>query len=229
MLTLATTLHAQSVTYRHDDAKQNQFTIGEIGTGSLTPAAYYSLFHSSYSKKAASTNKLSYRAQSGLAGYMQVDPATDLDSAMIKRAEIEALNLADRQIDLAWLAEGDKISNKMSDFKNNINRITGLGGSYAQKEVWNERYNLINTALTVTKGSYLPNAQRKKQYLAIYADAARENERLVKYLVQLSNSKATTNLLNATYTKDNRTAQIAMEAMNRWREAGWSGSGEADR
>jgi hypothetical protein len=95
--------------------------------------------------------------------------------------------------------------------------------------VWNERYNLINTALTVTKGSYLPNAQRKKQYLAIYADAARENERLVKYLVQLSNSKATTNLLNATYTKDNRTAQIAMEAMNRWREAGWSGSGEADR
>jgi hypothetical protein len=160
---------------------------------------------------------------------MQVDPATDLDSAMIKRAEIEALNLADRQIDLAWLAEGDKISNKMSDFKNNINRITGLGGSYAQKEVWNERYNLINTALTVTKGSYLPNAQRKKQYLAIYADAARENERLVKYLVQLSNSKATTSLLNATYTKDNRTAQIAMEAMNRWREAGWSGSGGNDR
>jgi hypothetical protein len=51
----------------------------------------------------------------------------------------------------------------------------------------------------------------------------------VKYLVQLSNSKATTSLLNATYTKDNRTAQIAMEAMNRWREAGWSGSGGNDR
>jgi hypothetical protein len=68
----------------------------------------------------------------------------------------------------------------------------------------------------------MPNSQRKKQYLAIYADAAKVNELLVKYLVQLSNSKATAKLLNSTYTRENRNAAIAAEAMTRWRDAGWS-------
>ena len=32
---------AQNVTYNHDAAKQNQFTVAEIGSGSLTPDLYY--------------------------------------------------------------------------------------------------------------------------------------------------------------------------------------------
>ena len=32
---------AQSVTYSHDAAKMNQITVGEIGSGSLTPGLYY--------------------------------------------------------------------------------------------------------------------------------------------------------------------------------------------
>ena len=31
---------AQSVTYSHDAAKMNQITVGEIGSGSLTPGLY---------------------------------------------------------------------------------------------------------------------------------------------------------------------------------------------
>jgi hypothetical protein len=56
--------------------------------------------------------------------------------------------------------------------------------------------------------------------LAIYADATKANELLVKYLVQLSNSKATENMLNATYTRENRNAAIAVEALTRWRNSG---------
>jgi hypothetical protein len=153
---------------------------------------------------------------------MQIDDATDLDSAMIKRAEVEALNVADRQIDLAWQVESDKINNKMSDFKTNIDRIAKFGGTASQQTVWKERYNLLTTAITATKSAYMPNSQRKKQYLAIYADAAKVNELLVKYLVQLSNSKTTAKLLNSTYTRENRNAAIAAEAMTRWRDAGWS-------
>jgi hypothetical protein len=153
---------------------------------------------------------------------MQIDDATDLDSAMIKRAEVEALNVADRQIDLAWQVESDKINNKMSDFKSNIDRIIKSGGTVSQQTVWKERYNLLTTAITATKSAYMPNSQRKKQYLAIYADAVKVNELLVKYLVQLSNSKATSKLLASTYTKENRNAAIAAEAMSRWRDAGWS-------
>ena len=42
---------AQSVTYNHDDAKMNQITVAEIGSGSLTPEFYYWLLHNSYRGK----------------------------------------------------------------------------------------------------------------------------------------------------------------------------------
>ena len=40
---------AQSyVTYNHDEAKMNQITVQEIGSGGLTPAFNYDVFHRSY-------------------------------------------------------------------------------------------------------------------------------------------------------------------------------------
>ena len=217
-------INAQSVTYNHDDSKMNQFTVAEIGSGSLTPALYYQLLHNSYQRTAAVKNKLGFRTTASVAAYMQVDDATKLDSAMIKRAEIEALNIADRTggaLDLAWIAEGDKITKKLSDFKTNIDRILQYGGTPNQQNVWLEHYNVLQTAIKSTQEAYMPNSQRKKEYLSIYADAAKKNESLVKYLVYLSNSKTTASLLGASYEKQNRTSGIVAEAMNRWRDAGW--------
>ena len=122
---------AQSyVTYNHDDAKMNQITVQEIGSGGLTPAFYYDVFHRSYQRSAGSKNKLTYRSLAGVAGWQQVEDADSVKSSLEKRAEIEALNVADRQIDLAWVAEGTKITNKLNDFQNNINRIVGAGGTF---------------------------------------------------------------------------------------------------
>ena len=104
---------AQSVTYNHDSPKQNQITVMETGTGALSPELYYTLLHNKYKKSAASKNKLSFRTLAGVNLYNQTDEAEAIDSALVKRAEIEALNVADRQIDLAWLAEGDKINAQM--------------------------------------------------------------------------------------------------------------------
>ena len=105
---------AQSVTYNHDSPKQNQITVMETGTGALSPELYYTLLHNKYKKSAASKNKLSFRTLAGVNLYNQTDEAEAIDSALVKRAEIEALNVADRQIDLAWLAEGDKINGTAS-------------------------------------------------------------------------------------------------------------------
>ncbi len=44
----------------------------------------------------------------------------------------------------------------------------------------------------------MPNAQRKRQYLSIYADLTTQNETLLKYLVQLNTQSQTTALLAAT-------------------------------
>lgn len=144
------TATAQNVTYNHDAAKQHQFTVAEIGSGSLTPDLYYTFLHNGYRKTASAKNKLSFRTTTGIAGYWQVDEAEKLDSAMTRRAEIEALNVADRTggaLDVAWLAEGDKLNSKMSDFKKNIDRILRLGGSPGQQAVWKEYYNVFKSAI----------------------------------------------------------------------------------
>ena len=65
----------------------------------------------------------------------------------------------------------------------------------------------------------MPNAQRKKEYLQIYADVSRQNDVLVKYLVQLSNRNATKNLLSATDNRFINKGSIARNAMSRWNES----------
>ena len=223
---------AQSyVTYNHDEAKMNQITVQEIGAGGLTPAFYYDVFHRSYQRSAGSKNKLTYRSLAGVAGWQQVDDADSVKASLEKRAEIEALNVADRQIDLAWLAEGTKITNKLNDFQNNINRIVSAGGTFNEKERWNDYYNIFQCAIKATQDAYMPNAQRKKEYLTIYADICKQNETLVKYIVKLNTRTKTKELLEATSTRPNHNGTYARAAYNRWRDAGWkaqNGNGSSD-
>lgn len=225
----ASEMFAQSVTYSHDDAKMNQITVAEIGSGSLTPSLYYQLLHKSYQKSAAAKNKLGFRTTAGINLYNQVDEAEALDSAMTQRARIEALNVADRSggaLDVAWLAEGEKINSALENFDKNIRRITEAGGSGNEQEHWREHYHMYLCAVKSVQDAYMPNAERKKQYLRIHADILRKNETLVRYLVRLANSTKVEELLEASTTIEDRRAQIAMAAMNRWRKAGWRATGD---
>ena len=214
--------HAQSyVTYNHDDAKMNQITVQEIGAGGLTPAFYYDVFHNSYQKSAAAKNKLGFRTLAGVAAWQQIEDADSVETSMKKRAEIETLNIADRQIDIAWLAEGNKIESKLNDFQNNINRIVSAGGSFNEKERSTEYYNIFQTSIKETKEAYMPNAQRKKEYLAIYADICKQNETLIAYIVQINNRKKTEELLSATNNRTKHKSEFAAAAYNRWRSSAW--------
>ena len=222
MASVTLQVNAQSyVTYNHDDAKMNQITVQETGAGGLTPAFYYDVFHNSYQKSAATKNKLSFRSLAGVAAWQQIEDADSIEASLKKRAEIEALNVADRQIDIAWLAEGTKLTDKLDDFQSNINRIIGAGGTFNDKERWNNYYNIFQCAIKATQDAYMPNAQRKKEYLAIYADICKENETLIKYLVQLNSKAKTAELLSATSTRQNHNGAIATAAHNRWRNASW--------
>lgn len=214
-----------SVTYNHDDAKMNQITVMEVGAGGLTPTLYYDVFHNSYQKSASEKNKLSYRTLAGVAAYQQIDYAENIDSALTKRAKVEALNMADRSggaLDLAWAAEGSKINSKLQDYQNNINRIVSAGGNFSDKERWETYYNMFQCAIRATQEAYMPNSQRKKQYLQIYSDICKQNETLVSYIVQLNNKKKTAELLSATSVRNDRNGEFATAAHNRWREAGYS-------
>lgn len=218
---------AQSVTYNHDDAKMNQITVMEIGSGGLTPSMYYTLLHKSYQKSASRKNKLAYRTTAGLNLYAQVDEAEALDSALNQRAKIEVLNVADRSggtLDLAWMVERDKLNSKLADFERNIHRVLEVGGTANEQAHWKEYYNVFQCAIKAAQNAYMPNAQRKKEYLRIYADVARKNETLILYIVRLSNARKTSELLAATGNRESHKAQIVRNALSRWRDAGWSTS-----
>ncbi len=220
-IVLSINVSAQSyVTYNHDATKMNQITVQEIGVGGFTPAFYYDLFHNSYQQSAARKNKLGYRSLAGISAYQQVDLADSIQASLTQRAEVEALNVADRQIDIAWLAEGSKVENKLADFHANINRIISTGGTISDKTRWTEYYNMFQTAIKESKDAYMPNAQRKKQYLAIYNDIAQQNETLIAFLVQLSNRRKTSVLLSARSNRRSDVAGHALAALGRWREAG---------
>ena len=213
------TAQAQYVTYNHDSPKQNQITVMETGAGSLTPELYYWALHNKYKKSAAAKNKLGFRTTAGINLYNQTDEAESIDSALVSRAKIEALNVADRQADIAWLAEGDKINGQMERMKRNIDRILPAGGTPEDRERWTEYYHVFQCAIDATRDAYMPNAQRKKEYLQIYADVSRQNDVLVKYLVQLSNRNATKNLLSATESRPIDKRSIISNAMSRWNES----------
>lgn len=214
----ATAAFTQSVTYNHDSSKQNQITVMETGGGSLTPEFYYWMLHNSYRKSAAEKNKLGFRTLAGINLYNQVDDAEKIDSALTKRAEIEALNVADRQIDLAWLAENSKINGQLDKMKANIGHIIPTGGTVNDKRRWEELYNMYRCAVKATKDAYMPNAQRKKEYLRIYSDLTMQNETLLKYLVQFNTQSRTASLLTATNDRVVHKGNVISDAKSRWQE-----------
>ena len=156
-LTLCFNASAQGyVSYNHDAAKMNQITVQEIGSGGLTPAFYYDALHNNYQKSAAKKNKQFFRTMAGVSAYQQVDVADSIKASLTQRAEIEALNIADRQIDIAWLAEGNKINSKLLDFQANIDRIVSAGGSVSDKTRWTEYYKMYKTAIKEMQDAICP-------------------------------------------------------------------------
>ena len=214
MMAVTAVAGTAQVTYNHDSSKKNQVTVMEVGKGALTPDAYYWLLHNDYRQSASSRNKLSYRTLAAGNLYKQVDDAELIDSSLTKRAEIKALNVADRQIDLAWAAESDKINGKLADFEQNISRIASAN----DRSYWEERCDIIKCAIRSVKSAYLSNAQRKQQYLRIYDELCEINNTLIKYLATQANYAQVRTLLHSEEYDTADNATIASGAIGKWHQ-----------
>ena len=95
---------AQSMTYNHDSSKQGQIQVMELGAGNLTPELYYTVTHRSYKNgaKAPTSVKNTLRLAANTASIPQVEYADTIQANLEGRAKIEALNIADRQVDLLF-------------------------------------------------------------------------------------------------------------------------------
>lgn len=222
IIMMATTINTfgQSMTYNHDASKMGQIQVMELGAGVLTPDLYYSITHSGYKKgaKSATSVKNTLRMAANIASMPQVEYADSIKADLEGRAKVEATNIADRQIDIAWLTEGERIQAKLRAFKSNIG---SLNGKTCSEEItaWEDLEKMYDFAIKTTKKAYMPNSERQKQYLAIYDEITTTNDNLLLRIRYLATKRQADNIVAAMTQFHHRVSENATASYNRWRNS----------
>ena len=216
---------AQSITYNHDSSKMEQIKVMELGAGNLTPELYYTMLHNSYKKgaKEQTSVKNTLRTTTNVNSLPQVEYADSIKADLESRAKVEALNMADRTVDVAWLTEGKKIEDRLLTFKNNISCLNGKTQN-EEIEAWTELGKTYDFAIKVTKKAYMPNSERQRQYISIYANITQANDNLILRVRYLAMKKQADDLATAMSNFQHRTEENAKAAYNRWRNASEGGT-----
>lgn len=185
LFTISLMVTAQSMTYNHDPVVMNQFMKAEIGSGTLGAGGfwadqYYNLTHKDYRRMAnnPANNKLASRTLTYAEVLKQENYALQIKDSLEKRAEIEALNMADRQLDVEYLVEKEKFERQQAIFKKSIQDIVYYGGSASDKTAWTQIYNMVQESFDAAHDAYMPNSQRKAVYLLLYKDLCTYNTTL---------------------------------------------------
>lgn len=178
----------QGMTFNHDEVVMNQFMKAEIGSGTLGKGGwfadqiYYNVRWPDYRDMAnnPANNKMASRSLTYAEVNKQEKYAETIKDSLEKRAEIEALNMVDRQFDIEWEVEKSKIKRQESIFKKNIEDIVYYGGTQEDKNNWTMVYNMIEETLDSAHDAYMPNSQRKSIYIMAYKDLCTYNATLNK-------------------------------------------------
>ena len=220
MMAVTVNTFGQSMTYNHDASKMGQIQVMELGAGVLTPDLYYSITHSGYKKgaKSATSVKNTLRMAANIASMPQVEYADSIKADLEGRAKVEATNIADRQIDIAWLTEGGRIQAKLRAFKSNIG---SLNGKTCSEEItaWEDLEKMYDFAIKTTKKAYMPNSERQKQYLAIYDEITTTNDNLLLRIRYLATKRQADNIVAAMTQFHHRVSENATASYNRWRNS----------
>lgn len=153
-----------------------------------------------------------------IASMPQVEYADSIKADLEARAKVEATNIADRQIDIAWLTEGGRIEAKLRAFKSNIG---SLNGKTCSEEItaWEDLGKMYDFAIKTTKKAYMPNSERQKQYLAIYDEITTTNDNLLLRIRYLATKRQADNIVAAMTQFHHRVSENATASYNRWRNS----------
>ena len=210
----------------HDSAVLNQIGLEEVGAGAaggsngLAQAHY--LLHKGYVFEAMNNPLWKKTVQRALVSkYLLSEQraAAVVDSALTSRAKTEALDLADRELDVVWMVEKNKINNSLDKWENNINKITANGGKLMDYRSWRNSLEGIKAAIEGVKKSHLSNSQRQECYTLIYKDIENKNLSLVSYLSDLSTQQTAKNLMKSSVTPVKKVSRksIANGCFARWK------------
>ena len=129
------------------------------------------------------------------------------------------MNIADRQIDIAWLTEGEKINSRLLAFKNNLNGLVGKATS-EEIDAWADLARMYDFAIKTVRKGYMPNSERQKQYLAIYDEVTASNDKLILRVRFLATKQRADRIVTAMSHFQHRVKENATAAYNRWRDNG---------
>ena len=219
---------AQNMTFNHDPVVMNQFMKAEVGTGTLGVGGfwadqYYNILHKSYRNMAntPTNNKLINRMKTYGEVNKQEGYSEQIKDSLKKRADIEALNVADRQIDAEWIVEKEKLERQLGIFEKNIRDIRYYGGSSEDKTSWDEILSMVKEGINAAHDAYMPNAQRKAVYLMYYQDISKYNLTLIKLkMIWSARQQARETAKKKTTFVKNRS--LVQSSLGRWKIA-WSG------
>lgn len=183
---------AQDYVPVHDEMLFNQFSSMEVSYGNLTPEWWYKLLNKNYYTNIAhepTRGMQALRSHAARVAGQQVEMADSVHQVMKERELVELTNLADRQFDLVWEVEKEKIEPLLNQFKKNMNYIMVYGGSTQDYKEWQLICKCIEDGITATHKAYLANSKRHHQYLAIYKDLKERNQSLMNYLQKMKSLK----------------------------------------
>ena len=231
MVVVSITAGAQSMTYNHDPIVMNQFMKAEIGSGTLgagyfwAEKVYYGTkpFHKDYADEYDNVahSKMASRTLTNAEVTKEEKYAETIKDSLAKRAEIELLNMTDRQFDIEWLTEKNKIERQEGIFKKSIEDIIYYGGTQEDKNNWTQIYNLVQESLDAAHEAYMPNSQRKAVYILLYKDLCTYNVTLNKLKSIWWAERQARQYKDKTFNFT-KTRTMARECHGRWKVA-WSG------
>lgn len=223
---------AVAQTFEHDSGVFNQFLLtgADPATGYTAETndmytTYMQTFHSGYFKTApAFFSKILNRTEVKLNVMKEKEYADSIAKDLLRRAEKEGLTMLDRKkiggsvssyIEVPRIQEAlDKMQQKVTDLS------LAAGGSHSDiVRNWRYIYDELQMSFNVVDGaSYLPSAERKKEYLNILNDIESRTKQLDGVALQLQVEKELKEERKAKAYTQHRLAEVATLCMIRWRD-----------
>lgn len=197
-----------------DDMRYNRWTKAHDGSGDVDKAAY-GIGQNSYAGEVSSTNLMNYRSSFKLFLKLEEPKVEQIDSALCKRAVEEAINIAEHKLDVAWMAEKDRITQRLNAFHDRVQRIDDYNGTmeaYTYYDLCEKRFLCAVKAL---QDSYQANSLKKREYTALYEEILNANASLVRYL-DYCRAKDRIVIPDTVSVRRPTVRQLASNARTRW-------------
>lgn len=179
------------------------------------------ILHNGYTKSVKTTGRTTLREPTVEAAAPQVENSDTIKKKLESRAFEEGKDATERKLNVAWETEKKRVEAAMMRFQTAISHIAPYGGTAEEQAVWEETYNAYQQAVGFMRDDkYLPNAERKKEFVALCDDITTSHEALNARLLKLIRLKQLEKFKNTTPLQRLDTKKSRIDgAYNHWREA----------